>query len=476
MDRPEILDLLQQKAFWKREAQRQAVAHLLERALQGDDRARETLQEASRLPSPQQSLIEQALAVLSVTVEAVCLPPQPTEQPGPLSQARFQPQLRLEKLPTPATLSRPDPHGLWAVDRACGRLWDLTRVQPGATLQDCQPQADTFLCSQHYVIAYQDIPYQTTEVVDPTPRDYQIFDTDGKLLRIVTGDNRAQPATQDHLIVLPGPQVTLYWPHQDRLVALPYGSNASFSPRRDRLALCGHDITLVHCADGGKIARWPGRQGAPSQASGIGRVHAVWGHSHPFLCEFNELFESRWEHCFRQGDVVVRLRTENGIQARNWVDKTTVSYALATKFGIFRAVNGDRIEFVKTDNRVTRSWKASWPYADSPSIFEIPDGRFVLTADNGGLWVVDESGQDLFACPPFTNRTFLSLAVNPQIIAAVDYDGKVCLWSAGSGERLARLDSVESTQEVDLCGPYLYAGGSRGSRLWRLPVDYLLDG
>lgn len=462
VERPEILTLLQNRSFWKREAQRRTVQHLLELGLDGDEWAIQTLEEASRLPTPQLDLIKQALAFLALTVESA---PSHEAELGPPNPGKFHSHLKFEKLSCPSTLTTPDPQGLWSVDRAQRQIWRLTERKPGPLLHNCRPEADAFVCGSNFVIAYKDVPYQTTEVVPPTPRDYQIFGTDGQLLRTVAGSNQAEPAIGDDLVVLPGPQVALYWPRQDRLLILPYGSNASFSPRKDRLALCGNDITIVTTADGQEIARWPARP--TNRRSGLGRVYAKWGLSHNFLCEFYELFEHRWEHCFRENDRVVRLHKENGFEMGTWMSDDAVSYALATSQGIFRALSSDLIEFVSNHNRVTRRWKASWPYANSPCIFELPCARFALTADNGGLWVVDENGQEQFACPPFSDSSFLSVAADPHWIAALDYAGKVCLWSAQNGRRLARLQAPQSSREVCLCGPYLYAGGS----LWPRSLD-----
>lgn len=389
-------------------------------------------------------------------------PKGPEAQAGPRASSRFQGGTLQVVLGD--QLSPPDRQGRYCVDRATRQVYSL---QPEPQVLSVLPMedADSFLCTpQGYLVAYRDLPFQSTEVRDRETVVYSVYQaTTLQLVAQVTGDNSAEPAVSPggELLVLPGRPVTLLWPDSGLQRQMAWGSQAVFSPDGLRVALCGERVQLLECAQEGQSqAQWVGREFVRDRFIGLGQVYLTWGE---YLCEFNELYLSKWEHCFRDVDKGCRVRDSQGRLLTTIESQEGVRWALAAgPQKLFWAL-ADRVELVQR-GRVLQRWRSKFPYSLRPSMLALPGSRYLFGADNGGLWVVDDEGRNCFACEPFTEHTLRALDANGDWIAALDYDQYLLLWSAYDGRRVARC-KAPSGDSLRLAQDFVYACG----RLWRLP-------
>ncbi len=386
----------------------------------------------------------------------------PEAQAGPRASSRF-PGGSLQQV-LGDQLSPPDVQGRYCVDKSSRRVYSLQpepQVLSALTTED----ADSYLCTpQGFLVAYRDIPFQSTEVREREAVNYSVYQASPlRLVAQVAGDNSAEPSVSPagDLLVLPGKPVTLLWPESGLQRQLPCGSRAVFSPDGLRVALCGEGVQLLDCIQDGPLqAHWVGREFVRDRFVGLGQVYLTWGE---YLCEFNELYLNKWEHCFRDVDKGCRIRDSQGSLLTTVKSQEGVQWALAVgPQKLFRAL-ADCVELVHA-GRVLQRWRTRYPYPLSPSILPLPGSRYVLTADNGGLWVVDDEGNHCFACEPFADSVTRTLEANGDWIAALDYEQNLLLWSAFDGRRVARCKAL-SGQTLRLTPHFVYACG----QLWHLP-------
>ena len=375
--------------------------------------------------------------------------------PGPPSEGPFHGP-KLEEVMKGHRPSCPDALGHFCVDRKRGQVWSLG-PQPGPLCElPVGPEEQFLISSAGYVLAYRADPFRTTEYRDPTPVTYRVYDCrSGRALAVIEGDNRAEPAVSPcgDLFVLPGKPVNLYWPVRDQALPCSAGSLAVFSPDGAQVALCGTGVNILEAASGRPLAAWK------AEIKTL-QVYLTWS---DLLCEFYEYCDQCWEHSFRRMDVGLKIRRSCGAQVAALSGTEDVHWALATGAGAFRCLH-DRVELVNRQGRVEKSWLSHTPLAGVATVKALANKRFLIAADRGGLWVVDERGGECFACPPFGNSPLCAFDASANWIAALDSGGWVNLWSAQDGRRLAQSRCQGSDYDLRLCGDFLHTG----SQLWRL--------
>ena len=452
----DLLRLLSSRSPFQREAQRQAIQETLEAGLQGQSGAIAALRAASHLNTPHRELILNGLSLLGLDFEP---PAKKRPLPGPSSEGPFHGP-NLEEVMKGHRPSCPDALGHFCVDRERGQVWSLV-PEPSPLCELPVGSEDQFVVSSAgYVLAYRAEPFRTTEYRNPTPVSYRIYDCrSGRTLAVIEGDNRSDPTVSPSgdLFVLPGKLVTLYWPARDQALPCSAGSLAVFSPDGGQVALCGTGVNIFEVASGRPLAAWKAE--SRTRASVL-QTYLTWSEQ---LCEFYEYCDQCWEHSFRRMDVSLKIRRSCGAQVAAISGTEDVHWALAAGAGAFRCLH-DRVELVSRQGQVQKSWLSHTPLAGVPTVKALPGKRFLIAAEGGGLWVVDDRGGDCFACPPFRSSPLCAFEAGPDWIAAVDDSGWANVWSAQDGRRLAQSRCDGSGYDVSLCGDFLHTG----SQLWRL--------
>ncbi|MFN8613692.1 MAG: hypothetical protein U0931_39525 [Vulcanimicrobiota bacterium] len=452
-----MLRLLNSRSPFQRGAQRQAVQETLEAALQGQSDALEALRAASQLDTPLRELISNGLALVNLNFEP---PAKHQPLPGPSSDGPFRGP-ELEQAMKGHRPSCPDSLGRFCVDREHGRVWSLGPEPIPLGDLPAGPEDQFVTGPAGFLVAYRAAPFRTTEYQDPTPVTYRIYDgRSQKVLAVIEGDNRAEPAVSPcgDLFVLPGKLVTLYWAARNQSRQYSAGSLATFSPDGSQVALCGTGVDILETATGKTTAAW---KTETRMRNSVMQVYLTWS---DLLCEFYEYCDQCWEHSFRRMDVGLKIRRSCGAQVAALSGTEDVHWAVAASSGAFRCLHA-RVELVSPQGQVQRSWLSHTPVAGAPSVKALENKRFLIAADRGGLWVVDDHGRECFSCPPFGSSPICAFDANSDWIVALDYSGWVNLWSARDGRRQARSRCHGSGYEVRLCGDFLHTG----SQLWRLP-------